>query len=134
MTARTARSLILALALGLAGAAAAEAQVPPAPKGPRSCFFERNMNGWRDVGQRQVNVRVGVNDVYTIALDAPCINLPWTERIGIENRGGAGSICTGDLVTVIAPGHGTGPDRCFGRVTAHLTPEQAKALPPKERP
>jgi hypothetical protein len=108
---------------------ASAAQAQPA----RQCFFHRNLNSWKEVGDRQVNVRVSVRDVYVIALDSPCWNLKWAERLGIEARG-SNNICTGDTVNLIVPDRTMGPGRCFGRVTQRLTPEQVAALPPKQRP
>ena len=64
------------------------------PAAPRQCFFQRNLNSWKEVGDRQVNLRVGVRDIYQIELNAPCLNLRWSERLGIENRGSS-SVCTG---------------------------------------
>jgi hypothetical protein len=123
--------------LAAAVAASAHAQPPAAPpsavKPARACFFKQQMNGWKEVGDRQVNIRVSVRDVYEIALDSPCWNLKWSQSLGIESRGSS-SICTGDTVDVIVPDRATGPDRCFGRVVRKLTPEQVAALPPKQRP
>jgi hypothetical protein len=129
---RTAATLVpaglLAAALGLAPARAQPTKAPP-----RACFFKQELNSWKEVGDRQVNLKVSVRDIYQVALDAPCLNIRWTQRLGIEDRG-SNSICTGDLVTLIVPDQPTGPDRCFGRVTRKLTPEEAAALPPKDRP
>jgi hypothetical protein len=120
------------LAAGLA-VSVAHAQPAPSPKPARACFFKQQMNGWKEVGDRQVNIRVGVRDVYVIALASPCWNLKWSQALGVEARGSS-SICTGDTVDVIVPDHVTGPDRCWGQVTKKLTPEEVAALPPKQRP
>jgi len=131
------RIALIPASLVAAGLALSSAQAAPATgqaaKAPRSCFFKRELNGWKEAGERQVNLRIGVRDVYNVALDAPCWNLKWTEHLGVESRG-SNSICTGDLITLIVPDRATGPDRCFGRVTARLTPEEVAALPPKQRP
>jgi hypothetical protein len=121
---------LVAAGLALSSAHAATA---PAAKAPRACFFQRQMNGWKEVGDRQVNLRIGVNDVYQVDLDSPCWNLRWTQHLGVESRGSS-SICTGDTVTLVVPDRTTGPNRCFGRVTHKLTPEEVAALPPKQRP
>jgi hypothetical protein len=124
-------SLVLLAVLGVALPAAAQPQ--PARPAPRQCFFQQQLNGWKEVGDRQVNVRVSVRDVYVIALDAPCLNLRWAQSIGLDARG-SNNVCTGDTVTVVVPDRSMGPNRCFGRVTRHLTPEEVAALPPKQRP
>lgn len=128
----TARAILIPLALIAAGLSAASVQAQPA-RPARACFFQSQLNGWKEVGDRQVNIRVGVRDIYQIALDSPCWNLRWAERLALESRGSS-NICTGDTITVIVPDRTTGPDRCFGRVTRRLTPEEAAALPPKQRP
>lgn len=130
MTARTILALLLPAALA---ASAAQAQLPASKPGPRACFFKSQLNGWKEVGDRQLNVRVSVNDVYTIALDSPCWNLKWAQALAVQSRGSS-NICTGDTVDVIVPDRTTGPDRCWGRVTRRLTPDEVKALPPKQRP
>jgi hypothetical protein len=109
----------------------AVAAAQPAP--PRQCFFQRQLNGWKEVGDRQVNLRAGVRDIYQVALDAPCWNLKWAQRLGIENRGSS-SVCTGDTVVLVVPDRTMGTDRCFARVLRKLTPEEAAALPLKQRP
>jgi hypothetical protein len=121
-------AVVLVLAASAAGAQPARTSAPP-----RQCFFQRDLNGWKEVGDRQVNLRAGVRDVYQADLNAPCWNLKWAERLGVENRGSS-SVCTGDLVVLIVPDHPTGTDRCFARITRKLTPEQVAALPPKQRP
>lgn len=103
------------------------------PAAPRQCFFQRNLNSWKEVGDRQVNLRVGVRDIYQLELNAPCLNLRWSERLGIENRGSS-SVCTGDTIILVVPDRAMGTDRCFARVLRKFTPEQAAALPPKQRP
>lgn len=131
------RLLSAALAAAFLAAGAAQAQSPavqpPAVKPARQCFFKQQLNNWKEVGDRQVYVRVSVRDVYEIALDSPCLNLRWSQSLGVAARG-SNSICTGDTVTLIVPDRATGPDRCFGRVVRKLTPEQVAALPPKQRP
>lgn len=122
------QACLTALALSVG---AAQAQPPKAA--PRSCFFRQELNSWKEVGDRQVNLKVSVNDVYQVMLDAPCWNIRWTQRLGIEDRGSS-SVCTGDLVTLIVPDQPTGPERCFGRVTRKYTPAEVAALPPKQRP
>lgn len=133
MMVRLLASILIASAL--AGSAPAQPQAngvrPLAPA--RACFFKNQMNGWKEVGDRQVNIRVSVRDVYVVELASPCWNLRWSQSLGIEARGSS-SICTGDTIDVIVPDRATGPDRCWGRVTRKLTPEEVAALPAKQRP
>jgi hypothetical protein len=116
------------VALSLIAASAAQAQ-----PSPRQCFFQRNLNSWKEVGERRVNLRVGVKDIYQLDLNAPCWNLKWAETLGIENRGSS-SVCTGDTVILVVPDRARGTDRCWARVLRKLSPQEAAALPPKERP
>jgi hypothetical protein len=126
-------ALIAAVLAFAAAAGGVAAQPSRAPTPARPCFLQRNLTSWKEAGDRQVYLKVGVNDIYELALDAPCWNLRWAERLGIENRGSS-SVCTGDTVILVVPDRAMGTDRCFARVLRRLTPEQAAALPPKQRP
>lgn len=126
---KAARPIAAGAALSLVALAAAQAQ----PAQPRQCFFHRNLNSWKEVGDRQVNLRTGVNDIYQLELNAPCWNLKWAETLGFENRGSS-SACTGDTVILLVPDRAMGTDRCWARIVRKLTPQEAAALPPKQRP
>lgn len=130
---RTISLITFALVLGAGSAswAADAAPMSARPSQPQACFHSRNVNSFAPVGDRKVNLRVGVHDYYQITLLGRCSDLDWTHGIGLEHRG-SNWICSGQDVTVIVPGR-LG-DRCPGTDLRKLTPEEVAALPKKERP
>ncbi len=116
-----------------AEAASAAGCKSPAPA--RSCFFSRQLSSFSAAGEKTLNLRVGVNDYYQLKLLGRCTELPWTQVIGLQTRGGSDFICSGLDVTVIVPRPGGGaPERCMATSLRKLTPEEVKALPPKQKP
>ncbi len=132
-------SWMLALA-GLAAAlpvavSGADAAKPKTSDAGRSCFWARNLDSWSaGADQSTVNLKVGVHDYYQLKLLGPCPEIDWTQTIGIESRGGGSWICSGLDVTLIMPRHGIGPERCPATSLRKLSREEAKALPPKQKP
>ena len=114
--------------------ATAASSAPTTPA--RQCFFSHQLSSWKETGDRSVNLRVGVNDVYALDLLGPCPDLKWAEAIGIETRGGSSSICSGLDVTLIVPSSVTHtiPQRCMATSLRRLTREEVKALPKSDRP
>jgi hypothetical protein len=124
------RSYAMLALLGLALAASSPAGA--ADRGPKACFLPHNVNGYRYVAPRTVNLRVGVNDIYQVTTLGDCRDINFSEAIGLESRGG-GFICSGLDVTLVAPSP-IGPRRCAATNLRRLTPEEAAALPEKQRP
>jgi hypothetical protein len=126
----------LAASAALAGAPASSAEPAPAPAKAKTCFEASQLTSWREAGDRTVNLRVGVNDVYQLKLLNSCPDLPFAEAIGIETTRGNHWICSGLDVNLIVPGTVTHtiPQRCMATSLHRLSPEEAKALPPKEKP
>lgn len=123
-----------ALALLVAGAAfpaTAETEAPGKSDG-RQCFWARNVTNFNAVDDRTVNIRVGVRDVYRMELLGPCPDIDWTQTIGIVSRGGSW-ICSGLDAEIVTPSP-IGRQRCAVRDIRKLTPEEAAALPAKEKP
>ncbi len=122
--------LAAAAALGASGSAFAEQGAA------RACFFASQLSNWTDAKNGVVYLRVGVNDVYELKLVGSCPDLAWAETIGIETRGGGASVCSGLDVNIIVPRQATHgiPIRCMGSELRKLSPEEARALPPKLRP
>jgi hypothetical protein len=101
----------------------------------RACFHTSTINGWTAVGDRAVNVRVGVRDVWRLDLFAPCTDVDWNQTIALRQRGSSW-ICEGhgaigvDVIT-----HGPiGRTTCPVTAIRRLTPAEIAALPRKERP
>lgn len=111
---------------------AAPAPAPAAEPAPTECFYSRNINGWREVDDRTLNLRIGVSSVYQVKLLAACRDLKWVEAIGLEHRG-SDWICSGVDVTVLVNAHGM-RDRCPGISLRKLSQAEVEALPKGQKP
>ena len=100
--------------------------------GPRDCFFTRNVTGFSAPNDQTLYLRVGVRDVYEMALFAPCPEIDWTHQLGVVSRSGS-SVCRGSDATIISPGP-LGTQRCMVRAVRKLTPAEVEALPRGSRP
>ena len=127
----TALATLFALSASAVAVGAPDAKAKPASK---SCFFHSELNGFSAPDEHTLYVRVSVNDVYKMETFGPCIDLDWAMRVALVDRGGGGWICVGDPADVVYHQSGIGEQRCPVRVTAHLTPDEVKALPKKARP
>lgn len=114
------------------GQGAVASAVAPATTGERSCFWARNVNGFRAVDDDTVNLRVGVRDVYQLELLGRCPDVDWAQGIGLESRGGS-FICSGLDATIISPS-AIGPQRCAVRTLRKLSDQEVAALDAKQRP
>ncbi len=123
-------------ALMLAALACATSPAAAASGPGRQCFYASELSSWKEVGDRTVNLRVGVNDLYQLDLLGPCPDLPWAESIGIETRGASNQICSGLDVSLIVSGSVTHtvPQRCMATSLHKLSKAEADALPRSQRP
>jgi hypothetical protein len=136
MRSRFLTTTVLATVIAVGGLSSAwAASSPPSPKPAKStqaCFWTRNVNNFRAVDDRTVNLRVGLKDVYQLVLFSSSPDIDWSQHIGIESRGGSW-ICSGLDATLIVPG-AIGPQRYPVTSIRKLTPEEVAALPAKARP
>lgn len=118
-----------ALALGLAASASAQTGGPA-----RQCFSSTNIRGTQPVGDRQVNVRVGLHDVFRIDLATPCPGLSQATRIiDLSPTASGVSMCTGADIRLGVTNNGSHTECIIDKVTK-LTPEQVASLGSRERP
>jgi len=103
------------------GPAAAVAE-RPAPR----CFAASTVNGFTSRGRDSVDVHIGVNRVYRLSLTGYCPDVDWSQRVGIQTRGGGNWICQGADAEVIVPSP-TGPQHCLVNDVRALTPEEIAA-------
>mgnify|MGYP001039999279 CR=1 FL=1 len=118
-------------AIAIAALVPLAAQAKPASS-DRACFHASNVSGFRAPDDKTVYVRVGVRDIYQMQMLGACPDINWAEKIGIRTQGSEW-ICSGMDANLISPSP-IGPHRCAVRALRKLTPEEAKALPPKSRP
>jgi hypothetical protein len=129
------RHLLTAVLTATLLPAVADAQPAPAPGDrPKSCFFASQINGFRADGDRVLNLRIGVRDIYRLDLLGACHDIRFAETIGVEGSSGSNQICSGLDATVITLNSPTGPRRCAVRSVTRLTPEEVAAMRKGTRP
>ena|SRR5947209_19473914 len=118
--------LPLALALlALAGPAAAQGQ---------DCFYHRDTDSFTAVDNQTLNLRVGMNRYYQLRLFSPCLDLDFSQAIGMRSRGSSW-ICVGQANDVeIFTRSAAGRQRCSVSEVRRLSPEELAAMPKKFRP
>jgi hypothetical protein len=116
----------------LLAAGAAQAGDAPKPKASRACFLARNVNSWSAADDKTVYIRIGVKDVYRLDLMGACPDIDWNWSIALESHGSSW-ICSPMDATIIARSP-IGPQRCPVREVTRLTPQEAAALPKKQKP
>jgi hypothetical protein len=100
----------------------------------RACFQARDVSSWTAVDRMTVNLRVNIRDFYQVKLLAPCGDIDFSQRIGLQSRG-SDFICTGTNqdINILAPtpiGRQTCPAISLRRMTA----EEVAALPGRDKP
>jgi hypothetical protein len=110
-----------------AGAAVAQ---PPAAN---QCILVRNINSFNAPNDRTVYVRVGVKDFYRLDLMGDCVGITFGNSLALESSPGRSWICSPLEATVI--NHKIGMNqRCPVSAIHKLTPDEAAALPKRDRP
>lgn len=128
-----ARGLAAALVL-LAGVASGACAAEATPKrNPEACFIVRDVDGFSAPNEHTVYIRVGVRDVYRLDLMTDCLDLTFRETIGLETRPANPWICSPLEAEVVYHDRALN-ERCPVSAITKLTPEQAEALPKRDRP
>jgi hypothetical protein len=131
------RAVVSALALTAALAARAGAQTSAHARSSRpqnACFNARMIEGFNAPDESTVYIRVNVNEIYRLKLFAPCPNVNWDQSIALQNRSGSSWICNPLDAELLVRDPGLGLQRCPVTEMRKLTPEEAAALPKKDRP
>jgi hypothetical protein len=125
---------IAALAFGLAAAGAAQAPAKATNQARGACFYISQTNGFSAAGDKAVNIRVGVRDIYQMTLFAPCLDIDWSQHIAIKTHGSSW-VCEGNGLDyeILTPSP-IGRQRCQVTAVRKLTPEEIAALPKGQRP
>ena len=125
---KTTSTLILA-----ALAAAALGTAAQAAPGKSDCFYSRNINGFKAVDDETINIRVGGrNDIVQLKLNGPSNDLKWANGVALVSYGGS-FICSSLGTTLVVPGP-VGSQRYPVASMRRLDPQEAAALPSKQRP
>lgn len=124
----------LPAALALSLAACAQTPAPDADEADRmladldtsrACFMQREVRGYSDApdassANERILVDTGLREQFLLETTGPCPELDFSLGIALDNRT-AGSVCTGDLETIVIPsrvagGSGICPVRVLGRL------------------
>ena len=127
----------LLLALGLIALATPAVAQPAAKSEPAksSCFYFRQMNGWKAPDAKTVYIRVGLHRYYRLDLAGSCHSLRSPGAFLITKIRGPHTICSAvDWDLHVATSWNDIPQACIVKKMTELTPEEAAALPKKSKP
>ncbi len=117
-----------AAALTMSCATAEQQQAAAAAGGDgRQCFVASQVNGFHAIDDDTVHVRVGARDVYELQIAGTCLNVNWSQRIGIRSTGGSSWVCRGLDAELLVPDQ-MGGQRCLVRTVRQLSAAEAEAL------
>jgi hypothetical protein len=120
--------LFISCALGVMVAATATGGATAA-----QCFLQNNINGFSAPNDRTLYVRVGVRDIWRLDLMTDCTGLSFRNSFGLQGSPTGPWICNPLDATVRF--HESGARMTCPVSAMHkLSPEEAAALPKKDRP
>ena len=132
---RRSRNLVLSLAaLALAAGATASAPFAASTAGAqtRQCFRALDWHGTAAGGPHDLYVRVGMHDVWHLAMTQPCPGAESPGPVSMSDVVSANSneICSGvDLQVTVKPRGGSNSTACIVTSMTKLTLDEVKALP-----
>jgi hypothetical protein len=134
---RTLSTLVAVAAAVMASTAHAQPKQSKlqASKPQRACFYARSVTNFAAADDRNLYIRVGVRDVYHLAMFGNCFDLSWVHALGLKSRGG-NFICEGTNVSVdvVTRDAGPGVQSCPVTAIRKLTADEVAGLPKKARP
>lgn len=99
-----------------------------------SCFLSSNWSGWKSPDPNTIYLRIDVGHIYRLDLAHPSDQLNDPDVHLVSKIRGSSWICSPlDLQLDVADSHGF-REPLFVKSITELTPDQAKAIPPKFRP
>lgn len=126
---RTATGILMA---ALVTASTASAQ-PPERKSP-TCFFTTQFSNWKAPDDRTIYISVRPNRIYRLDLAGSCSSLHWPGSHLITTFT-SDSVCTAlDWQLKVASGPQGPAIPCIVKKMTELSPDEAKAIPPKFKP
>ena len=116
-------------ALGLAAGASAQ----PGGRADQ-CFFTRDIQNILAPDDHTIYLRVRNNAIYRIDTVSECPELPFNDgRISLQTTPGSSTVCHAIDLDLRVFNHGVSTP-CLIKSLHKLTPEEAAALPKKDRP
>ena len=107
----------------------------PAPKPPQHCFSPQQLDGWRAADGKTLYIRADVNHFYRIDLARECSVLASPDAQLILNIESGSTICSAtDVLLKASEPFIRIPEPCFVKDMTELSPVEAAALPPAQRP
>lgn len=126
------RNLLLCVALAASPMTPALARAGAA--GQDSCFLSRDYQSFRAIDDHSFYVRANLNDYYRIDVEGTCPELTEPDARLITVEHGQTQIC-GPLDWELRVASPPGPAvACIVKSQRRLTPREAAAIPPKQRP
>ena len=120
---------LVAIVAGALTASCTAANQPPRAQAARAggqCFLASQVNGFHGVDRDTVHVTVGPRTVYELELFGTCLNVDWSQRIGIRSTGGSSWVCQGFDAELLVPSP-IGVQRCAVSSVRRLTPQEVQA-------
>ena len=126
---------VIPMALAAAALTAAAANAAPAPDAHSACFASNSWEGWSAPGDGDfLYLRVGVRDIYRVDLTKGTHVRRDADRFLINRVRGSNWICSPlDLDLTLSDQNGF-REPLIARSLRKLTPEEAAAIPRKDRP
>ena len=93
----------------------------------RECFLPRQANGFTPVGNDRVLVDAGPSRVFELELTGTCLDVDWSNRIGIRSRGGGSFVCQGFDAELLVPGPTGRIQQCPVTAVRRLSDEEVQA-------
>jgi len=126
-------ALLAAVAAGAFGlcASPALADVPAR----QACFLSSDWSGWKSPDPTTIYLRINVNRIFRLDLAHPSYSLNDPSVHLVSEIRGSSWICSPlDLQLKVADTRGIMREPLFVKSIAELTPDEAKAIPPRDRP
>ena len=123
------RSAALLLPLAIIPPLSACASQSPGVTSARSsraqCFLGSQVSGFGNASDTSVDVKVGANRYFRLALLGPCHDIDWSTTLALRTTGGSSWICQGNDAEIFVPGPIGG--RCLVTDVRPITREQWNA-------
>ena len=117
-----------------AAPAAAPATSPAPAAAPHQCFRINDWNGWRAPDAKTLYIRVGVRDIWKIGLAHECSMLKSPSTHLVTRVRGSDEVCAPIDLDLSVQDSGGFNEGCFIDSIRLLTPAEAAALDPTNRP
>ncbi len=131
------KNLVLSALIGATAAALTAAPITAAGAAPAhsDCFLSRDWQGWKSPAPDVIYLRVGLREIYRLDLSAGSNSLS-DPGVHLVNRlRGSDWVCSPlDLQLSVADDQGVYHEPLIVKSITHLTPDEVRAIPPRDLP